>query len=866
MGKSKKLRKKTSTETIKNMVTNDNLNISNDNIEVQKTLVKESNKSALKKRIKLLVPILMILVILGGVVFFMMGGNDTKVYKFKKNYVLCNGSHSYKVFAGDSVKVIRGNQIVLNNDTICVPNDKLDIFIDNNDYEKDSYVIKNKNGSGRIFTYTKEMFASKKQLIDISTKDNDKFHAVEGELFEICKNKDEKNGRPYLALGNHILWPNFAVPELIDTVLLTKHKPLKPQKLVIFGDTLVGRFEYNESVGSIGIFSENGEKEIGYVKADGKDFKIFIGKQDPVCYRLCAKGHVSSLVLPAEAELIEVSSLKKESSNFSLVIISIIAIIEFLGIIAILFKLNKRKKEQKITENAAEGLAETDDRNENLEKQIQEKQDLIKSYKEKLIELEDCNGSIHDEVSSVNNFENQYLIYGKKPNSEEEKENWIKQLLEFPEYENEEFIKQIRLNKENMAEPAFKQYVLGDFDKLHTQWEQLLQNKDKDGVEKSNTISLMKEKITLEEANLEILQKKQKDLQGEINTETIESLQALLKEKDNMIEELNTFKQNAEKKIQDANTKVESELEKINEQAQEKNNQANNRAEQAIQESKDTEERVTKEFENQIGELKTANECKNQEIQTLTDDLTSTRSNLESTTIELQSANETISAKDKALERFNKSITDIAPAKKYADSLEKLLVIGDKVEQSAISLGQDNNIDDYLINKYIARYRLTLSSINMQMFITDVLNATKAQFAYKSQMLASFDQRDKETFHESMKLYFYDAYLKKYIDALVVLNETMVGMQYLAEGATTDDVKPFEHYRKEINAILNELEIEMLTVKIMDLCTDNLMLTVIPKELEFDCPKNSICQINNCIVYLKGASKPNEKIQVIVKK
>lgn len=866
MGKSKKSRKKTSTETIKNMVTNDNLDISNDNIEVQKTLVKESNKSAKKKRIKLLASILMILVILGGVAFFMMRGNDTKVYKFKKNYVLSNGSHSYKVFAGDSVKVFSGNQIVLNNDTICVPDDKLDIFIDNNDYEKDSCVVKNKNGNGRIFTYTKDMLASKKQLIDITTKDSVKFQAVEGELFEICKNKDEKHDRPYLVLGNHVLWPNFAVPAHQDTVLLTKHEPVTPQKFIIFGDTLVGRFENNKSIGSIGIFSENGEKKIDYVKADGKEFKIFIGKQDSVCYCLRAKGHVSSLVLPIEAELIEVSSFKKESSNFSLVIITIIAIIEFLGIIAILFKLNKRKNEQKITENAADGLAETEDRTEKLEKQIQEKPDLIKSNKEKLIELEDCNGSIHDEVSSVNNFENQYLIYGKKPNSEEEKENWIKQLLEFPEYENEEFIKQIRHNKENMAEPAFKHYVLGDFDKLHTQWEQLLQNKDKAGVEKSNIISQETGKITLEEVNFEILQKKQNDLQEGTNTETIDSLQALLEEKDNMIEELNTFKQNAEKKIQDANTKVESELKKINEQAQEKINQANNRAEQAIQESKDTEERVIKKFENQIGELKTANESKNQEIQTLTDDLTTTRFNLESTTIELQSANETIVAKDKALERFNKSITDIAPAKEYADSLEKLLVIGEKVEQSAISLGQDNNIDDYLINKYIARYRLTLSSIDMQMFITDVLNATKAQFAYKSQMLASFDQRDKETFHESMKLYFYDAYLKKYIDALVVLNETMVGMQYLAEGATTDDAKPFEHYRKEINAILNELEIEMLTVKIMDSCADNLMLTVIPKELEFDCPKNSICQINNCIVYLKGASKPNEKIQVIVKK
>lgn len=117
-----------------------------------------------------------------------------------------------------------------------------------------------------------------------------------------------------------------------------------------------------------------------------------------------------------------------------------------------------------------------------------------------------------------------------------------------------------------------------------------------------------------------------------------------------------------------------------------------------------------------------------------------------------------------------------------------------------------------------------------------------------------------------MKLYFYDTYIKKYVDALVVLNETMVGMQYLADGATAKDVKAFETYRKEIDAILKAIEIDVISVKIMDSCTDNLSLTVIPKVLDFDCPKNSICQIDNCIVYLKGASKPNEKIQVIVKK
>ena len=239
---------------------------------------------------------------------------------------------------------------------------------------------------------------------------------------------------------------------------------------------------------------------------------------------------------------------------------------------------------------------------------------------------------------------------------------------------------------------------------------------------------------------------------------------------------------------------------------------------------------------------------------------------MKTTSEELRVANDTIVAKEKALDRFNKTITDIAPAKEYADSLEQLLQIGEKVEKAAIALGQNKDIDDYLINKYITRYRAALSVIDMQMFTTDVLNATKAQFVYKGQMLATFDQKDKKSFYESMKLYFYDTYIKKYVDALVVLNETMVGMQYLADGATAKDVKAFETYRKEIDAILKAIEIDVISVKIMDSCTDNLSLTVIPKVLDFDCPKNSICQIDNCIVYLKGASKPNEKIQVIVKK
>ena len=116
------------------------------------------------------------------------------------------------------------------------------------------------------------------------------------------------------------------------------------------------------------------------------------------------------------------------------------------------------------------------------------------------------------------------------------------------------------------------------------------------------------------------------------------------------------------------------------------------------------------------------------------------------------------------------------------------------------------------------------------------------------------------------KMYFFDTYLKKYLDALVVFNETMIGMQFLTDGISEQAVTKFIKIRKELQNVINKLEIEVISVKIMDSCEDNLSLSVIPKSLDFDCPQNSICQIDNCIVFLKGSNLPNEKIKVIVKK
>lgn len=827
------------------------------------------------------------------------GGNKTM--RFKSDYVLCYNSSKYNVHAGDTVNIFNDNLMILDGDTVCV-SDNLDVFTDNNEIETEQVeILSNENGTARLFEYTSSMFAANKQLLDISN-DSIPFNAIEGELFEICKDKDVVHDRPLLVLGSHVIWPNYGIKEYNDNLELDGHEPIIPSIFKVFGDTLIVKFERTQSIYNVGIYPEYSNKLIANVRTDGRESKVFIGETDSIStYRLSTKNHISCLIQPTEAEIIEVTNpaLDDKSQLYLLIIISIIAFVEFIAIlVAGTMYFVKRKRDNSMPEdNSYEDNDEKQDVENSqvieLKEKIEEKERLLAEKREELQNLTLANdqGKTREQNTSsdMDGFEKSFTVYGKRPETDDEKLAWIDQLINSSKYEEEEFVKQISHEKKKITdESAFRQIALSRFDESYNQWTNLLKSQNEkieeanlDESEQDNKAKVsLEQEIKAEEANLEQLRLQLEGLNvaEEIKSkDSVEKLQAQLKEKVKENQVLKDFREKAERKIEEAKSQAENKIKQATanadkqikaaqEKAQKDIDKANDRADKAEEESKRTEERVTKKYEGTIKTLEKDIQKKSNEIQSLSEELSTTRTTLKTTSEELRVANDTIVAKENALDRFNKTITDIAPAKEYADSLEKLLQIGEKVEKAAIGLGQNKDVDDYLINKYITRYRAALSVIDMQMFTTDVLNATKAQFVYKGQMLATFDQKDKKSFYESMKLYFYDTYIKKYVDALVVLNETMVGMQYLADGATAKDVKAFETYRKEIDAILKAIEIDVISVKIMDSCTDNLSLTVIPKVLDFDCPKNSICQIDNCIVYLKGASKPNEKIQVIVKK
>lgn len=771
---------------------------------------------------------------------------EGSIYKFKKNYVLSAGYKSYNVCAGDSIEIFDGNKAVLSGDTVCIP---FEILTDENEVTADSFVcINNVKGTKRVFTYISTN--GSKRLLDISRPDSLLFEAVDGEMFEICEELDVENERPILVLGDHKLWPDYSIKELNDDELKGDNAAIVPERFVVFRDTVFVKFAMAESAHDVRIYKEIEDSLLASAGTDGNTVKFHVTEQVPgeTCYRISAEGHVSCLIKPAIADMVEIPHQEAAGqSKWLLWMLAIIAIVEGIVIaVAAVFYFRKKQKSSgaaKDVSGAGGGEANEEDKAsaqemENIRTQITEKEKKIQDLEKELEELP-------EETDDQDLPAQEVHVDMPRPETPEKQLTWLKQLLDSEKYQGEDFVKQLKHEWERTSDSP-STFAKANFETAYEKWLQLSNARQQAESEQSASTqeendkrAQLKKQIETEKANLVSLQEKL----SRIGKEAGEALD----------DELNKMKAEVDD-LQKALKKAKAEIEK-----------AEKRAKQAEDDSKKTKERVTKSFEASIASLeKEKNEC-SERLKSQSKELDDTRADLDRTCEELKQTKEIVKAKAKALERYSKTITDISPAKDYADKLEKLLQTAADIEKAAIILGQNKHVDDYLINKYIARYRAALSTIDLQTLTTDVLNATKAQFVYKGQMLASFDQKDKKAFHEQMKLYFYDTYLKKFVDALVVLNETMVGMQYLADGATASDVKPFVDYRKEIKAILAALEIEVQTVSIMESCADNLSLTVIPKQLDFDCPRNSICQIDNCIVYLKGAIVPNEKIQVIVK-
>ncbi len=321
-------------------------------------------------------------------------------------------------------------------------------------------------------------------------------------------------------------------------------------------------------------------------------------------------------------------------------------------------------------------------------------------------------------------------------------------------------------------------------------------------------------------------------------------------------EEIDKAKKNAEEK-------AKNEIEKAKRDAQKDIDKAKGEKDKALQERDAIKQKVTEAYEAKLG---IANSARLEAEQSRD----SYKGKLDQTTAELNSTIQTLTIRTNEVERlkvaqeeYTKRVVFVDFAEPYAKILQELIVEATNVVNSAVELSEKPLDDPYHILKAITKYTRSTAKIEMKKFYTDVCMISGGRIVMSSTTLASYDQNgDKKVLEDKMRQYFFDQYLEKFIDALVVLNESMAGVHRLVDGLSSSDTKVFEKSRETIGRITGKLGIQVDTVKLFDKIGNKIDLSATLVDAGFN--PGDIIEIENCIVYFEGGRVPNTKIKVKV--
>lgn len=293
--------------------------------------------------------------------------------------------------------------------------------------------------------------------------------------------------------------------------------------------------------------------------------------------------------------------------------------------------------------------------------------------------------------------------------------------------------------------------------------------------------------------------------------------------------------------------------------------QAEERAKAAKEEARATEAKVTEKFKGQIEDLTSQVDKAKETIRQRNDELRTVNGELTDEKKAHTEARNTIDRLNAAIKRFDNKLGDAAFAQPYCRNILRLLEVADNVQKSAAETLKADIDDPYFIYKAIASFSAKLDNINIGSFYSDVDMVSNTGFVPKGTPLATYDPKlPKSELDELTKNYFFSSYLKEYVNALVVFNESMIGLAHLVPDMPAALVRPFEEYRAQIQAAVSALGINVLSVKIFDFVHNNTDLLATEVDGGYDTP-GVILEIENCLVSLAGAPRDGgERIRVKV--
>ena len=329
------------------------------------------------------------------------------------------------------------------------------------------------------------------------------------------------------------------------------------------------------------------------------------------------------------------------------------------------------------------------------------------------------------------------------------------------------------------------------------------------------------------------------------------------------ISKLQPYKDDYEKEVQRIETDKKKEIENIEKNAEVKINKANNERDKALKKvdtiSKELEDKFDKERKVLTRERDKAKEDLLQKSAAY-DELHKLK---EQITNRLQLKENEVIRLEQGQQIFTSKLTFVPFAVEYAKKIVSLLELSESIQAKIAEVIEMDIDDPYHIMKAVTKYATSTSTIDMKMFYTDVKMISEGQIALNSTTLAGLDQNSaKDSLDTGMRMYFFDRYLEKYVDALMVLNESMAGIHHLINSVPVSETRIFDNYREQLIKTVMNLGLKVDSVKLFDKVGSKIGLSATLVDAGFS--TGDILEIENCVVYFENGRRPETKIRVKV--
>lgn len=340
----------------------------------------------------------------------------------------------------------------------------------------------------------------------------------------------------------------------------------------------------------------------------------------------------------------------------------------------------------------------------------------------------------------------------------------------------------------------------------------------------------------------------------------------------NLIKQLKVNNE-AEKKsaVEAATKKAEEEAEKNMNKAQKKWEETiakkdknieelNSKLEKEKDKVKTIRDEVTQEKQQIINNLQDSLDQANKDLSMTNKSLSETKNQLQKTQNDLSNANSTIERLDESQKQYSAKITFAPYAEKYALLVKKVFELEAKITQELIVLSKKDLSDPYHMFKATHLFKERLSEIDMEKFMVEVEMAAKKQMTFTGNGIAHLSTLQGAEQAKQVRVYFVLNYLSKYIGALQIYVESLIGLQKLMEDVSSADILVFKNIRQQLIALYEQLEIKVVCPQLFDSIGNNMDLRVEQVDAGFE--SGDILEIKNCLVYLVDGQTPTDKIYV----